>query len=154
VTVPRRKGVLAIDHGTKRTGFAAVDALRIATTPLEPFAGAADSRALLEHVRALLEERDVDTLLVGWPVHMDGRPGARAAEVERFAAALAKAFPALRVVRYDERLTSKSAEELLRDAGHFGRDARARRDSWSALVLLRDWIASGEPASSAGSGDA
>jgi putative Holliday junction resolvase len=150
VSPPARKGVLAIDHGTKRTGFAAVDALRIAAAPLDAFHGPGDSPALLEHVAKLARERDLEAFLVGWPVHIDGTPGPRAAEVQRFAAALARRFPAVAVIRYDERLTTKAAEELLREAGHRGRDARARRDSWSALVLLRDWLASGEPGGPAG----
>ena len=49
------------------------------------------------------------------------------------------------VTRQDERLSTKEAEALLRDAGHFGEERKARRDSWSALVILRDWIAAGEP---------
>ena len=44
------------------------------------------------------------------------------------------------MVAQDERLSTKEAEELLRDAGHRGREARQMRDSWSALVILRDWL--------------
>ena len=141
-----RRGVLALDHGTKRTGLACTDALRITRTPLDPFQGPGDSPALFTAVQAVLDERDIDTLLVGWPCNMDGTDGPRAAEVEGFARRLATHFPRLRILCHDERLTTKAAEELLREAGHRGRDARARRDSWSALVLLDDWIRSGEPA--------
>ena len=45
--------VLAIDHGTKRTGFASVDALRIVSKALDPFHGPGDDAKLLEHVAAL-----------------------------------------------------------------------------------------------------
>ena len=48
-------------------------------------------------------------------------------------------------MRYDERLTTKAAEELLRDAQVPIARRRELRDSFSALVLLRDWLASGEP---------
>jgi putative Holliday junction resolvase len=145
VTSTRRKAVLAIDHGTKRTGFAVVDALRIAVTPLDPFAGPGDSPGLLAAIARLLEERDVESFVLGWPVKPDGTPGPRALEVAEFAKRLAQRFPGVRVIRHDERLTTKAAEELLRDAGIRGPKARALRDSMSALVLLRDWIASGEP---------
>jgi len=108
-------GVLAIDVGTKRTGFAVSDALRIAAQPLEGLLAGEDAPELLEHVARLLAERDVDTLLVGLPRDMDGGEGARAAAVRRFAARLAARFPGLRLVLWDERLTTKAAEELLRD---------------------------------------
>lgn len=137
--------VLAIDHGTKRTGFAVVDALRIASHALDPFRGPGEGAELLDHVAELLDERDVRLFLVGLPVNMDGTEGPRAAEVRAFAARLAQRFPRVPVRTWNEQLTTKAAEELLREAGHRGRDARARRDSWSALVLLRDWLESGEP---------
>lgn len=141
----RRRGVLAIDHGTKRCGFAVADGLRIGSTPLDAFTGPCDTPALWKHIEMLLDERDIDTILVGWPLNMDGTSGGRAKDVERFADELARRHPKLRILKYDERLTTKAAEELLREAGHRGKEARTRRDSWSALVLLRDWIASGEP---------
>lgn len=140
-----RGGVLAIDHGTKRTGFAVVDALRIAAQPLEAFHGPGAGRELLEHVAGLLEERTIEVLLVGSPEGAAGSAGGRGAEVRGFADALRARFPALPVVLYDERLTTKEALDLLREAGFHGEDRKRRRDSWSALVLLRDWLASGEP---------
>src|SRR5262249_2783345 len=98
--------------------------------------------ALLEHVGRLLSERDVSTLLLGLPLDMKGSEGSRAAEVRAFGARLAARFPDVEVVLHDERLTTKAAEEMLRDM-QLGRGGR--RDSFSALVLLKDWPAWGEP---------
>lgn len=139
-----RDGVLAIDLGTKRTGFAVADPLRIVVQPLEVWHGDGASDALLERIAALCAERFIGTLLVGLPVNMDGSEGGRAADVRAFAGRLAARFAALDVVTWDERLTTKEALDLLREAGHHGEARRARRDSWSAWVLLRDWIESGE----------
>ena len=138
-------GVLAIDHGTKRTGFAVVDALRIASHALDPWHGAGSSDALVAHVAKLCDERTIATFLVGFPYNMDGSEGPRAADVKLFGERLQKRFPAIEIVPWDERLTTKAAEELLREAGYHGDERKARKDSWSALVLLRDWIESGEP---------
>jgi putative Holliday junction resolvase len=140
-----RPGVLAIDHGTKRTGFAAVDPLRIAAVPLEACAEPGDGEGLLKHVARLLEERTIGMLLVGLPRHADGGEGVRAADVRAFAARLAARFPSLRVVLHDEHLTTKAAEELLRESEVPRSAWKGRRDSLSALVLLRDWLAAGEP---------
>lgn len=135
--------VLAIDHGTKRTGFAVVDPLRIAAKPLETVALVGD--ALLAHVAKLCDERTVAVFLVGLPLDAQGKDGGRAAEVRAFAASLAARFPAIEVVFHDERLTSKEADLRLVEAGHTGRDRKERRDAWAALVLLQDWLESGEP---------
>ncbi|HIG12396.1 MAG: Holliday junction resolvase RuvX [bacterium] len=136
---------LAIDHGTKRTGFASTDPLRIATRPLEVFEGDGDGQALLERAAHLAREHGADTLVVGLAYNMDGSLGPRAEETLAFMRALMAHLPACRVIPCDERLSTKEAEELLREAGHHGAERRARRDSWSALVLLRDWIEAGEP---------
>jgi len=140
-----RRGALAIDHGTKRTGFAAADALRISLNALEPFHGPGDSPALLEHVARLFGERDIGTFVVGLPYNMDGSEGPRAAEVRAFAARLRARFPGVPVAFVDERLSTKEAEELLRESGLRGLKAKALRDSFSALVVLRDWVRAEPP---------
>ncbi len=132
--------VLAIDHGTKRTGFALADPLHIVVRPLEVWHGDGDSDGLVEHVALLVEEYDAQTLLLGWPLHMDGREGGQAARVGAFEARLRRRLPQIALERRDERLTTKEAEDLLRAAGHHGDARKARRDSWSALVILREWV--------------
>ena len=141
----RKAGVLAIDHGEKRAGFAVVDALRIATHALGGWRGPGGEMELFDHVERLLAERDVAVLLVGLPLNMDGSDGPRAVAVRGFAARLAARFPRQEVVLYDERLTTKAGEDLLREMGVPASKRREAKDSASALVLLRDWIASGEP---------
>ena len=89
-----KKGALAIDHGSKRTGFAAVDALRVAPTPLETVAGG--NAETLEAMERLLTERDVTHVIVGYPLNMDGSKGGRAAEVDRFVERMRARFPAPR----------------------------------------------------------
>ena len=140
-----RRGVLAIDHGTKRTGFACADPLRISLNALEPFRGPGDSPALLEHVARLLSERDIGTFVVGFPWNMDGSEGPRAADVRAFSERLRARFPAVAIALVDERLSTKEAEELLRESGLRGEKARALRDSFSAVVVLRDWVSTEKP---------
>lgn len=134
----QRGGWLAIDHGTKRTGLAFADGLGISLNALDPYQGPGDGTLLLEAIAKVLEERDVGCFLVGLPRNMDGSEGPRANEVRAFAARLAVRFPKITIEFVDERLSSKEAEELLRESGIHGLRARALRDSFSALVLLRD----------------
>ena len=141
--------VLAIDHGTKRTGFAVVDALRVAPCPLAICSAPGDSTELLEHVSGLMRERHVARLLVGLPLGADGSEGSRAADVRRFAERLAQhlrpEFGAVPVTFIDEHLTSKEADRMLVEAGYRGARRKERRDSWSALVMLTAWLEEGEP---------
>lgn len=141
----RRACALAIDHGSKKTGFAVADPLRITTTLLPTCRAAGDAPELLEHVARLLEEREVSHFVLGLPLNMDGSESPRAAEVRAFAARLAQRFPAVRIAFVDERLSTKEAEDVMRREGKRGAEARALRDGYSALVLLHDWVAAGEP---------
>lgn len=138
-------GILAIDWGDRKSGLATADALRISLQPLPTFRGPGDGPALLEHLAATLAERDVEAILVGLPLDRDGGEGPRAEATRRFAERLQLRFPDLQVVLHDEHLTTKEAEALLHEAGHHGRALRERKDAWAALVLLQDWILSGEP---------
>lgn len=135
--------LIGIDHGTKRTGFAVADPLRITCGPLENFEG--EPGELLDHIATLLEERTVATFVIGLPLNMDGSEGPRSAEVRAFGAKLSERFSGIQVAYQDERLSSKVAEELLRDGGYRQRDRKANRDGMSAFVILRDWIEAGEP---------
>jgi len=135
-----RGAVLAIDHGTKRTGFALADALRITTEPLATFHGAGDGEELLDFIGTLLADREVTVLVVGLPLNADGSSGPRVEDVQRFCARLARRFPEPQVALVDERLSTKEAEARLVEAGHTGQARKDRRDSWSALILLEDWL--------------
>jgi putative Holliday junction resolvase len=137
-------GVLAIDPGTRKTGFAIADRLRIALHALPSYRGD-DGEGLLRHVAELLDERDVSVLLVGLPLSMDGTEGESARHALGLAGRLRERFDKREILTYDERLTTKEAESRLRELGYRGRAIAQRRDSWSALVLLEDWVRSGEP---------
>jgi len=134
--------VLAIDWGERKCGFAVTDALRIVRSPLGVFRHDGREEVLLAHLDGLLAERQVSTLVVGAPLHADGRAGAAAARVREFVSVLARRHPELEIREWDEHLTTKEAEARLRDLGRTGREIRAERDAWSALVLLEDWLAS------------
>jgi len=134
-------GVLAIDHGTKRTGFAVSDALRITSSPLEVWHGPGDSDALLDRIAELCGERDVAVFVVGLPLNMDGSEGPRAADVRAFAARLRERFPDRALELVDERLTTKEAEHLARERRADGLPD-VGRDALAALVLLREWLGS------------
>jgi putative Holliday junction resolvase len=140
-----RSAVLAVDHGTKKTGFASTDALRTAEWPLECWHGPGDGEELLDHIAELVAERSAGTVLVGLPLNMDSTEGPRAKDVLAFIERVRARLGTVTVLPWDERLTTRSAEDLLHEAGFHGDDLKSRRDSWSALVLLRDWLETGEP---------
>ena len=130
----RRAGVLAIDRGTEKHGFALTDALRIAREPLPPLRAKWPSPEFERFLKRCLAERDIDTLLVGLPLNMDGSESRASERSRRCAAVLQQAHPHLRVLLYDERLTTKAAQERLVELGLSEPD---RRDPAGGLAALR-----------------
>lgn len=134
-----RGPVLAIDYGAKRIGMAVSDAEQEFAFP----AGVLERTDLAHDLAALCEvarERGAVQLLVGLPVHMDGRRGVEAQAAERFGRALAEAAE-LPLDLLDERWTSREAERALRAVQPRRRKReRARVDAAAAALLLRTYL--------------
>ena len=134
--------VLAIDYGERRLGLAVSDEEGAFAFP----AGALERRGLkrdLAALRALAEERGIASVVVGLPLHMDGREGPEARAARAFAAAVGEAT-GLPVETFDERWTTREAERSLQAQGMVGRRGRARKDvvdEVAATLLLRAWLA-------------
>ena len=93
----------------------------------------------LDALGALIRQRRITELVVGWPLNMDDTVGPKAKEAERFAALLRRTF-GLPVHLVDERLTSAEAEATI--PKHRLRDLRASGiiDSRAATLILQDFL--------------
>lgn len=132
--------VMALDYGTKAIGVAVSDELRMTARPLTTVRR--DKHKLdevLAQLAALTAEYEISTLIVGLPLNMDGTRGAAVERVEQFIAKLSPLIAAP-IVRLDERLTSREADEMLREMGIKERERRAKSDEYAALILLQDYL--------------
>ena len=135
--------VLGLDWGTKRIGLAVSDPEARLAFP----AGCLVSRGSdsdLEALRSLVKEREITRIVVGLPIHMDGRAGPEAVAARRFAEALAEAT-GLPVEMQDERWTTREAERAVPAAGKSRRRRGRRRergdvDAAAATILLRTYL--------------
>ena len=129
---------LGIDYGTKRIGLAWADELGIAL-PIGAVPGV-DDQSYLDRIADLIEAKEVNELIVGYPIHLDGTVGVRAKEVDVFIATLEKSF-AMPVHRVDERLTSLAAEESLGvQSNKKKKQNLGKIDASAAGIILRDFI--------------
>jgi putative Holliday junction resolvase len=127
-----------LDYGSVRIGMAVSDPDGTFAFP----AGVLDSRGRerdLKALRALIAERSIRRVVVGLPLHMDGRRGETALAAERFANAIAEGT-GLPVEMLDERWTTREAERALRDAGRRGQKQRGAVDAAAATLLLQTWL--------------
>jgi len=132
--------ILAIDYGTRRTGIAVSDPLRIIAGGLETV----ETKGLEAWLARYFAANEVDTIVLGKPLQPDGRPSATWKYVEPLAGRLRRAYPDKEVVFYDERFTSVIAHRTMLESG-IGRMARRDRalvDKISATIILEDYMAS------------
>ena len=140
---------LGIDPGDARIGVARSDPSGFLATPVETVRrGKGDLARLRRIVAELAEETTVLEVVVGLPRSLGGGEGPAAAKVRDFAAQLAERVPVpVRLV--DERLSTVSAEAMLRDQGRKGSKRRAVVDQAAAVVILQHALdterASGNP---------
>lgn len=125
---------IGIDPGDARIGVARSDPRGYLATPLETVRrGRGDSRRIAELVREL----DAIEVVMGLPRSLAGGEGPAAAKVRRFAAVVARQVDPVPVRLCDERLTTISAESMLRERGKRGADRRAVVDMAAAVVILQ-----------------
>ncbi|UAL31286.1 Holliday junction resolvase RuvX [Nocardioides rotundus] len=125
---------LGIDPGDARIGVARSDPTGFLATPLETVRrGRGDTR----RIRELVKELEAVEVVVGLPRSLSGGEGPAAEKVRRFAAAVARQVDPVPVRLWDERLTTISAEAILREQGRRGADRRAVVDMAAAVVILQ-----------------
>lgn len=134
-----RNGVrLGLDPGDARIGVARSDPTGFLATPLETVKkGRGDLARLQAIVAEIAEESTMLEVVVGLPRSLKGGENPATAKVRDFAASLARRVAPVPVRLVDERLTTVSAEAMLRDRGRKGQDRRAVVDMAAAVVILQ-----------------
>ena len=131
-----RPGVrLGVDVGDVRIGVARSDPAGLIATPVETVArGTGD----LARLSAIAVEEEAVEVVVGLPRSLSGGEGPAALKVREFAVRLAGALAPVPVRLCDERLSTVSAESVLRDRGKKGKKRRAVVDQAAAVVILQN----------------
>jgi putative Holliday junction resolvase len=125
---------LGIDPGDARIGVARSDPSGMLATPVETVRrGKGD----LARIAEILAEENAVEVVVGLPRSLSGREGPAAVKVRQFALDLARRVAPVPVRLCDERLTTVSAEAMLRDRGRKGAKRRAVVDQAAAVVILQ-----------------
>lgn len=131
-----KKRIIALDIGTKRIGIATCDALWMGANPLKTI-NRNNDKAALEEIKKLCQEYQTDTILIGVPYNMDGSLGFQAKNCLKFIEPLRKDYV---ILEQDERLSSSTAEDILKNQGKKYTKNKALVDSMAASVILREYI--------------
>ena len=133
---------LSLDLGSKRIGVAATDSSRTLASPVTVLLRRGDIAQDHKAITEIVEEYDVDTIVVGLPLSLNGTEG-RAAQLIRGELAQLQALfepKGIAVVTHDERFTTTTAHANLRERNLNAAKRRTIVDKVAAAVLLQSWL--------------
>lgn len=130
--------ILSLDYGSKRIGVAVCDELGMTAQGLATIARK-NRRKDLEEIAGFIRTYSVEKIVIGYPIRLDGTEGIQCEKINKFASMLESTF-SLPVIKWDETLSTKAAEEILIRANI----ARKRRknivDKLAASLILQGYL--------------
>lgn len=127
---------LAIDYGNKRTGLAICDPTEMIVSPLSVIQG---PKQLLDKIDDIIKNENVEELVLGLPLNMDGSQGYQTKLVFKFAEQLKQRFD-VPIHFQDERLSTFAAEEKLAPAEFTRKKKKKRLDAVAAAEILEAFL--------------
>ncbi|MBK6833742.1 MAG: Holliday junction resolvase RuvX [Bacteroidetes bacterium] len=130
--------IIAIDFGTKRTGIAVTDSLKIIANGLTTL----ETKAVIPFLEDYINKESVECIVVGLPKTVMNEDSSIAPKVNEFVKKVQAKFPDMKIDRLDERFTSKIAHQTMLMGGLKKKDRqnKATVDMVSATILLQDYM--------------
>jgi putative pre-16S rRNA nuclease len=141
--VTSRGRLLGVDYGSVRIGLAVTDPDRKIAFPLATYTRRTQEEDA-RHFRNVVDQESISQIVVGLPMHLDGREGTKAIEARAFGQWVTEVTDRP-VVFWDERFTTVEAEDHLWSAGLTHKQRKARRDKLAAQILLQSYLDAGCP---------
>lgn len=133
--------ILSIDFGKKRTGIAVTDPLQIIANGLVTVA----TSELLDFLKTYVAQENVERIVIGRPLQLNGRPSENLARVGQFVSTWRKTMSTIPIEYYDERFTSVIAQQTIIAGGikkKTRREDKGLVDEVSATIILQDYMRS------------
>jgi putative Holliday junction resolvase len=131
--------VLGLDLGEVRIGLALSDLLGLTAQPLANLKRVGPKKDL-RALAALAREHDVTTVVIGLPLLLSGEEGDKAQEAREFAEGLGRHIHGVRIVLWDERMTTVQAERAMLEGNVRRRKRRQKVDSLAATLILQSFL--------------
>ena len=126
---------MALDIGTKRVGIAISDYLHVIANG-HSYLNRVPEDYAVEAIKKIAKENNVKKIVIGVPYNMDGSKGKQAEDCINFS----KNFSEFEILQEDERLTSDTAEENLRNRKIDYRKDKGLVDIESACIILEQYL--------------
>ena len=131
--------VLGIDLGYRRIGIAMSDPQRLIAQALTTLHRKGSLAPILMEIISLIHEYEIQHVVIGWPLRLNGKEGIQTRRVDRFIEAL-KQRVSIEVDRWDERMSTIAAERALIEANMSRQGRKAVIDQVAATLILQGWL--------------
>ena len=131
---------LGIDYGDARVGIAITDELGITAQGLETIHHKGNDKQVLKRIEELFEEYEIDTIVIGIPINMNGTKTERVEVTEKFIHKLKCKFNKVKIEKIDERLTTVAAHRTMNDLGIKNKNKKNIVDTISAVYILEMYM--------------
>ncbi len=131
---------LGIDYGDARVGVAITDELGITSQGLETIHHNGNDKIVLKRLEELLKIYNIDTIVVGIPINMNGTKSERVEVTEKFIHKLKCKFNKVKIERIDERLTTIAAHKTMNYLNINKKEKRNLVDTVSAVYILETYM--------------
>lgn len=131
---------LGIDYGDARVGIAISDSLGITAQGLETIHHKGNDKILLRKLDAIISQYEIDTIVVGKPLNMNGTASERVEITEKFIHKLKCKYNKIKIDWIDERLTTVAAHKTMNDLGINKHQKRNIVDTISAVYILEMYM--------------
>jgi putative Holliday junction resolvase len=130
--------ILAIDYGQKRVGLAVTDEYKIIATALDTV----PVHEIFSYLEAYFRQENVECVVIGEPKQLNNTASESVRFIDPFVRKFKKVFKNMKVERYDERFTSKMAQQTMIDAGLKKKDRQNKStvDKISAVLILQSFL--------------
>ncbi len=132
--------ILGIDYGEARVGVAISDSLNITAQGLETIQRNQSDKVVLRRLDEILEQYEIDTIVVGMPLNMNGTISERAKITEEFIHKLKCKYNKIKIEKIDERLTTVEAHKTMNFLDVNKHKKRNIVDTISATYILETYL--------------
>lgn len=130
--------ILGLDYGEKRIGVAVCDELGFTAQGM-PTIIRKNKKHDGEILGNLLKNYSIEKIVIGYPLKLDDSEGIQCEKVNRFAALIEKTF-GLPVEKWPETLSTKEAEDILRNSGVHWKKRKKMVDKLAACLILQNYL--------------
>jgi putative holliday junction resolvase len=130
--------ILGLDYGERRIGVALCDELGLTAQGL-PTLIRKTKKHDLEILADVIRNYNVEKIVIGYPLRLDGSAGIQCEKVNRYAAVLDKTF-CLPVIKWPETLSTREAEEILINSGMHWKKRKKTVDKLAACIILQNYL--------------